>query len=188
MGRKDERVVRQLQQLLEEAVVLSLGVPVLEIRPSGATDWINNQCLAATPFRDEVFVRFFLWESLRGPVDVALRTLTPKMRIQASFSEFRTRLQRPGAHVLLVYCMSLLPGTLLAAGVGLFLTVGPATTVDGLAFLEYPRAWSGVLILLIESAATLAIATTLALAYIGRRPECLESASSRSAPDQRERG
>lgn len=60
-------------------------------------------------------------------------------------------------------------GWLLAAGVGVFLTVGLAVTAGGLAFLEYPRAWSGGLILLIESVATLSIATTLALTYVGGR-------------------
>lgn len=59
---------------------------------------------------------------------------------------------------------------LLSGGVGLFLIVGLAVTAGGLAFLEYPRAWSGALILLIETAATLSIATALALAYVGGRP------------------
>ncbi len=59
---------------------------------------------------------------------------------------------------------------LLASGIGVFLTLGLAVTAGGLAFLEFPRAWSGFLILLIESAATLAIAAALALAYLGGRP------------------
>jgi len=56
---------------------------------------------------------------------------------------------------------------LLVSGVGVFIAVGLIVTVDGHAFLQYPHNGSGMLILLIESAATLAIATTLALAYIG---------------------
>jgi multisubunit Na+/H+ antiporter MnhB subunit len=59
---------------------------------------------------------------------------------------------------------------LLTAGIAAFLLVGITTTGLGLAFLQYPEGWSGGLILLIETAATLAIATTLALAYIGGRP------------------
>ena len=59
---------------------------------------------------------------------------------------------------------------LLTAGIAAFVLVGVTTTGLGLAFLQYPRGWSGGLILLIEAAATLAIATTLALAYIGGRP------------------
>jgi multisubunit Na+/H+ antiporter MnhB subunit len=56
---------------------------------------------------------------------------------------------------------------LLVGGVGVFITVGLLVTFTGQAFLQYPLGWSGTLILLIETAATLAIATTLALAYIG---------------------
>jgi multisubunit Na+/H+ antiporter MnhB subunit len=58
---------------------------------------------------------------------------------------------------------------LLAGGVGAFLAVGLTVTAAGLVFLQYPIGWSGVLILLIESAATLAIAVTLALAFLGGR-------------------
>lgn len=56
---------------------------------------------------------------------------------------------------------------LLVGGVGAFIIVGLSVTLTGQAFLQYPQGWSGTLILLIETAATLAIATTLALAYIG---------------------
>jgi multisubunit Na+/H+ antiporter MnhB subunit len=59
---------------------------------------------------------------------------------------------------------------LLTAGIAAFVAVGGATVATGHAFLQYPEGWSGGLILLIETAATLAIATTLALAYIGGRP------------------
>ena len=60
---------------------------------------------------------------------------------------------------------------LLAGGVGVFLAVGLAVSLSGAAFLQYPETWSGSLILLIETAATLGIAVTLALAFIGGRPE-----------------
>jgi hypothetical protein len=42
--------------------------------------------------------------------------------------------------------------------------------VLGRPFLGYPPAWAGSLILLIESAAMLAIAATLVLAFLGGRP------------------
>lgn len=60
------------------------------------------------------FAPFFLYESLRGGVDVALRTLAPTMRIRPGFSRFRVRLKRQDARVFLVNCVSLLPGTLAA--------------------------------------------------------------------------
>lgn len=59
---------------------------------------------------------------------------------------------------------------LLAGGVAIFLAIGLVLTASGRAFLQYPEGWAGVLILLIESAATLAIAAALALAYAGGRP------------------
>ena len=59
---------------------------------------------------------------------------------------------------------------LLVAGVGVFVLVGLALIGPGRAFLQYPLEWAGVLILLIETAATLSIAVALALAYLGGRP------------------
>lgn len=59
---------------------------------------------------------------------------------------------------------------LLVAGVGTFLGVGLLVTANGMAVLQYPPAWAGALILLIETAATLMIAAALALAYLGGRP------------------
>jgi hypothetical protein len=64
------------------------------------------------------------------------------------------------------------------SGVGVFITVGLLVTVGGRAFLQFPHGWSGMLILLIEIAATLAIATTLALAYIGGRTQASRDDSS----------
>jgi multisubunit Na+/H+ antiporter MnhB subunit len=59
---------------------------------------------------------------------------------------------------------------LLVGGIGVFTAVGLAVTVTGRAFLEYPENLAGALILLIEVAATLAIAVTLVLAYLAGRP------------------
>lgn len=60
---------------------------------------------------------------------------------------------------------------LLVAGIGLFLTVGLGVTLNDGQFLQYPKAWSGTLILLIENAATASIAAALVLAYRGGRPD-----------------
>ena len=56
------------------------------------------------------------------------------------------------------------------AGVAVFLGVGLALLVAGRPFLGFPPAWAGTLILVIESAVTLAIGAILALAFIGGRP------------------
>lgn len=69
---------------------------------------------------------------------------------------------------------------LLAGGIGVFLAVGLLVTAGGLAVLEYPAGWAGALILLIEAAATLAIAAALAVAYVGGRPAGWDASTVRS--------
>jgi len=60
--------------------------------------------------------------------------------------------------------------SLTVCGIGMFLAVGLWTLWTGQAFLAYPRDWAGSLILLIELFATLAIAATLVLSYLGGEP------------------
>lgn len=56
---------------------------------------------------------------------------------------------------------------ILTGGVSVFAAVGVAPLFDGRPFLQYPNEYAGELILLIESAATLAIGLTLTLLFIG---------------------
>lgn len=67
---------------------------------------------------------------------------------------------------------------LLAAGLAVFLGVGLLVVAADLSVLQYPAGWSGVLILLIEMAATFAIAVALIVAYLGGRPRGWESEST----------
>ena len=60
------------------------------------------------------FVALFLRESVSGGIDVARRTLTPKLHIQPGFRRYRVHLDDPLGRVLLINCISLLPGTLAA--------------------------------------------------------------------------
>jgi multisubunit Na+/H+ antiporter MnhB subunit len=60
---------------------------------------------------------------------------------------------------------------LMAAGAGMVLLVGLALMLTGRPFLGYPPTQAGLLILLIETAAMLAIAATLVLAFAGGRPQ-----------------
>lgn len=60
--------------------------------------------------------------------------------------------------------------TLAVSGIGVFLLEGVVTWGFGSGFLAYPDRWAGLLILLIESFATLAIAATLVLVYLGGEP------------------
>ena len=68
------------------------------------------------------------------------------------------------------------------AGVGVFMAVGLVLMLAGRPFLGYPPGWAGTLILLIETAATLAIAATLALAFIGGRTAAWQGSGARSGP------
>lgn len=57
------------------------------------------------------FVPFFLWESLRGGVDVARRALDPRMPLAPSLFEYPLRLSDARERVLLASVLSLVPGT-----------------------------------------------------------------------------
>lgn len=60
------------------------------------------------------FIPFFAWESLRGGLDVAMRTLSPRMRIEPGFVAYDTALRGTSARVFFAGCVNLLPGTLAA--------------------------------------------------------------------------
>lgn len=60
------------------------------------------------------FALFFVWESLRGGVDVARRVLHRRMPLAPGLVEHRLRTQLLDAHVSLANTVSLLPGTLAA--------------------------------------------------------------------------
>ncbi len=60
------------------------------------------------------FVFLFLRKSISGGIDVARRTLTPKLNLQPGFRRYRLNLDDPAGRVLLINCISLLPGTLAA--------------------------------------------------------------------------
>jgi hypothetical protein len=55
-------------------------------------------------------------------------------------------------------------------GVAVFLAVALLVMGDGRRLLEYPVEWAGLLILLIESAATVAIGMTLTYLFLGDAP------------------
>jgi multicomponent Na+:H+ antiporter subunit E len=61
------------------------------------------------------FAGLFLRESLRGGLDVAARTLGPRLRIHPGFATFDLSLQRERPRLFLTACVSLLPGTLSAS-------------------------------------------------------------------------
>lgn len=58
------------------------------------------------------FLTYFLFESLRGGIDVAARTLTPTMRVHPGQIRYTSQLPHGAPTVLFAGCVSLLPGTL----------------------------------------------------------------------------
>jgi multisubunit Na+/H+ antiporter MnhB subunit len=58
----------------------------------------------------------------------------------------------------------------LSIGLLTFLAVALATLMTGGNLLQYPLAWAGTLILLIEAAATISIAVILTILFIGEQP------------------
>ncbi|MEW6488429.1 MAG: Na+/H+ antiporter subunit E [Thermodesulfobacteriota bacterium] len=60
------------------------------------------------------FLPFFLWQSLRGGIDVALRAFSPVMPLEPGFVHYRWNLPEGPARVLFANSVSLAPGTLSA--------------------------------------------------------------------------
>ena len=60
------------------------------------------------------FLGFFLWESLRGGVDVGWRAMHPRLPISPAFCRHRMTLPDGQPRTLLISTISLLPGTLSA--------------------------------------------------------------------------
>jgi multicomponent Na+:H+ antiporter subunit E len=100
------------------------------------------------------FVALFLRESLRGGLDVACRTLTRRVRVQPGFTRYALNLSDPTARVLLINCISLLPGTLVTRVDGDQIELHLLDTgVDpGSALLRLERAIAGLYGLTLEPA------------------------------------
>jgi multicomponent Na+:H+ antiporter subunit E len=62
-----------------------------------------------------LFACYFLVEALRGGVDVAWRTLSPKLPIAPVWLNYSLTLPEGSPRVLFLNCVSLLPGTLSVA-------------------------------------------------------------------------
>ena len=91
-----------------------LGVPVLAMAV-----WASLRLNASSDAQISLsgllrFLPFFLWESLRGGVDVARRTLAPALHVEPDFIRYRSRLPSQAARAFFANCVSLLPGTLVA--------------------------------------------------------------------------
>ncbi|MDX1656947.1 MAG: Na+/H+ antiporter subunit E [Candidatus Competibacteraceae bacterium] len=69
------------------------------------------------------FVGFFLWESVRGGLDVARRALTPSLPLEPCWLDYSLRLPPDRGQLLFISVVSLLPGTLSAELAGGVVTI-----------------------------------------------------------------
>jgi len=60
------------------------------------------------------FIAWFLWNSFRGGIDVALRALKPRLSLHPGFIHYPLHIPQGHARLFLVNVVSLLPGTLSA--------------------------------------------------------------------------
>jgi multicomponent Na+:H+ antiporter subunit E len=77
--------------------------------------WLGRMPQASwKPLRMPGFAGFFLIESLRGGLDVAWRSLHPRLPVRPEFFEYEIGLPQGQPSTLLISVISLLPGTLSA--------------------------------------------------------------------------
>ncbi len=79
-----------------------------------------QRALLPTVLRLPRLLPFFLWESLRGGVDVALRAFRPRLPLSPAMIDYPLRLPPGPAAVMMASLVSLMPGTLaIISGSGL---------------------------------------------------------------------
>jgi multicomponent Na+:H+ antiporter subunit E len=103
--------------------VVAATIMHARLRAAPATTDVIADRSALSPSALIGFIPFFLWESLRGGLDVAARVLVPRMRVHPGLHLYSTRLHGSAARVVFVNCISLLPGTLSADLRGSQLTI-----------------------------------------------------------------
>lgn len=102
--------------LLAEGNLASLlvGIPFIALawwvyRIQRASNLISLSFSLSGAFR---FLVFFLWESLRGGLDVAARVWRPRIPLSPAFVEYQVIFPDGPIRVVFLYTISLLPGTL----------------------------------------------------------------------------
>lgn len=90
-----------------------VGLPTV----AAATWFVLKRRAPRRPLSALALLRFiprFLWESVRGGIDVTSRVVRPQLRVAPGFVEFTTRLPAGMPQLLFLHSISLLPGTLAA--------------------------------------------------------------------------
>ena len=91
-----------------------VGLPAVMLAALASIALGNERRSGFSPAALPAFLVLFLRDSVRGGLDVALRTLGPRLRVAPGFRRYRLRVNDPAARVLLINCIGLLPGTLAA--------------------------------------------------------------------------
>jgi len=91
-----------------------IGLPAVAVATLASVRLSGRALRRFSPAGLVAFLVLFVRESFAGGLDVARRTLGKQLCIQPGFRRFRLHLRDPAARVLLVNCISLLPGTLAA--------------------------------------------------------------------------
>lgn len=101
-----------LWAILTGAKGWAVGVPVIALATtmSALATPVSRWSLAGIA----QFLPYFLWNSLRGGVDVAARALNPALPIDPAVVRYEMRLVSAEARVLMADTVTLLPGTLSA--------------------------------------------------------------------------
>lgn len=98
--------------ITEGAGAWGIGVPAIALA-LGVSYWLQpGRRVRLRPVSALRFSAFFLVESVRGGLDVAVRVFRPSMPLAPARLTYRLRLPDGPARVFLADTMSLLPGTL----------------------------------------------------------------------------
>lgn len=84
-------------------------MPLVVVEPPGAG---KPRALLPTVLRALLLLPFFLWQSLYGGIDVAIRAFKPRLPLAPTVFDYRLRLPPGPAPVMLASLVSLMPGTL----------------------------------------------------------------------------
>jgi multicomponent Na+:H+ antiporter subunit E len=91
-----------------------VGLPVIALAALASIRLNGRTLRQFSPAGLAAFLLLFVRESFTGGLYVSRRTLGKRLRIQPGFRRYRFHLRDPAARVLMVNCISLLPGTLAA--------------------------------------------------------------------------
>lgn len=95
-----------------------VGIPAILLALVAFDRLRERRVTGIRPMELPAFAAWFLWQSLRGGLDVARRALQRHMPLHPGFLRYRLSVPAGPARVFLINCLSLLPGTLSADIVG----------------------------------------------------------------------